>query len=698
MESIAAPVSLLILAAKEEEAERLITTLRNGGLAVHGIHSSNPRHFEDLVATYKIELILCCEYDPKIELDVWMKAYQNLKTDIPFIIIADLETELAVLVEAMRQGARDLARQGDREHLQLVVMRELADLRERHAAKALRKRLEECEQRSKQAMNASGEAVAFIHEGMHVQANPAYCELFGFESEDDLVGYTLLDLVAAEAQGELRKSLRSLNARKDATPVTVDLICVRADESQFNAHIDLSRSSLDGEPCIRAMVQSAGTGADTVAVSPSRDFDTGLPNLNAFLEELTKRLERKDAGSDRLGVIYVGLDIFTRIVQNESLSLGLKAMASFADVLRNLVPSGAFIGRVCDNGFAVLLDHPRDRDLLEVSSAIVTKAKLSIATRSVKPGEKLCDTGAVLAEVGKDSATAILDTAYRDYMFGVMEGGGAPTGPLSSQSTQSRAESGYHSELSDEEKLFAAQINRALTGDGFQLVYQPIVSLKGDNQENYNVFVRLRDDNKRLREAKDFLAAAVRTGRMISVDRWVIDHTIEELARQREQNRKINFFINLAEETLQEEKLLIWICDQLSRCQVRGSWLTFQIMEDHVRRHSVAFTRFYEGLQKVKGRVAINRFGKGPNPEIMLRNLRADFIKFAPELGNGLADDEAKQERLLQLATIAHEMEIRTVVTGVEDARTLTVLWSAGVDYVQGNFLQKPSPTIDPAA
>jgi EAL domain-containing protein (putative c-di-GMP-specific phosphodiesterase class I) len=38
---------------------------------------------------------------------------------------------------------------------------------------------------------------------------------------------------------------------------------------------------------------------------------------------------------------------------------------------------------------------------------------------------------------------------------------------------------------------------------------------------------------------------------------------------------------------------------------------------------------------------------------------------------------------------------VKTIATGVEDARTLSVLWTAGVDYVQGNFLQKPSPTIE---
>jgi EAL domain-containing protein (putative c-di-GMP-specific phosphodiesterase class I) len=47
------------------------------------------------------------------------------------------------------------------------------------------------------------------------------------------------------------------------------------------------------------------------------------------------------------------------------------------------------------------------------------------------------------------------------------------------------------------------------------------------------------------------------------------------------------------------------------------------------------------------------------------------------------------------LANLAREFNVKTVVTGVEDARSLTILWTAGVDYVQGNFLQRPSPTLD---
>jgi len=65
---------------------------------------------------------------------------------------------------------------------------------------------------------------------------------------------------------------------------------------------------------------------------------------------------------------------------------------------------------------------------------------------------------------------------------------------------------------------------------------------------------------------------------------------------------------------------------------------------------------------------------------------------YAKELS---AEDKAKQADLIAFAGLGHEHKVKSIVTGVEDPRALTVLWTAGVDFVQGNFLQTPSPTIE---
>ena len=74
-------------------------------------------------------------------------------------------------------------------------------------------------------------------------------------------------------------------------------------------------------------------------------------------------------------------------------------------------------------------------------------------------------------------------------------------------------------------------------------------------------------------------------GRIGDIDRWVITHAIAELARQRASGHRLNFFVNLGEASLQDEELLIWICDQLRDLDARGSWLTFQFPEEQAQRN-----------------------------------------------------------------------------------------------------------------
>ena len=126
-------VTLLVLTSQDEDAEGLMKSLRNGGLAVRGIFTSEPARMEELLSSNPFELILCCEYDPAIELNICMRQYRELDTDIPLVIIADEVTESSVLIDALRSGATTLTEHGDTDHLRLVVDREIADLRHRRS-------------------------------------------------------------------------------------------------------------------------------------------------------------------------------------------------------------------------------------------------------------------------------------------------------------------------------------------------------------------------------------------------------------------------------------------------------------------------------------------------------------------------------------------------------------------------------------
>ena len=237
-------------------------------------------------------------------------------------------------------------------------------------------------------------------------------------------------------------------------------------------------------------------------------------------------------------------------------------------------------------------------------------------------------------------------------------------------------------------------IQHALEHDRFRLVYQPIVSLQGDTRENYAVLARLLDENGDEIMPKDFLGMKDEPELMNSIDRWVVKNAIMELAKQRGLDHKIKFFICLSVAAIEDESMLLWICDCLREYNAKGAWLTFQFRDTDLREHTQSAKQLIEGLSKIRCQLAIDHFGENPKPEMLLKHLSVDYVKMDRSMTQGLSSNQAQQDKLHNLNRLAQSYGVKSVALGVEDANSLAVLWTIGVNYIQGNFLQKPTSTI----
>lgn len=101
-----------------------------------------------------------------------------------------------------------------------------------------------------------------------------------------------------------------------------------------------------------------------------------------------------------------------------------------------------------------------------------------------------------------------------------------------------------------------------------------------------------------------------------------------------------------------------------------------------------------EGLRALHCQIALGQFGCTLNPFNTLRHLEIDFVKidgsFTKELSN--VDD---QEILKEMLATLHAQHKQSIVPFVESASVLSVLWQAGVNYIQGHYLQGPSQAMN---
>jgi EAL domain-containing protein (putative c-di-GMP-specific phosphodiesterase class I) len=240
-----------------------------------------------------------------------------------------------------------------------------------------------------------------------------------------------------------------------------------------------------------------------------------------------------------------------------------------------------------------------------------------------------------------------------------------------------------------------ALIKDALERDQFQLLYQPIVSLQGDEGGKYEVLLRMLNDEGEHILPTQFLPIADQTGQIAEIDRWVIQNAIRTLAEHRAQGAETQFFIKISAATLLHEELVPYIHNCMKVTRLRGDALTFEIAEKDAAQHLKHAKAFVKTLKELHCKTALEHFGAGPNSFQLLKHLPVDYLKIDGSFIHNLASDTDNQAMVKSILDTANSMNRQCIAEYVQDAHSLAVLWQSGIQFIQGNFLQEPSEALD---
>jgi multidomain signaling protein FimX len=682
-------IRLLVLGGSLDQTETITTSLRNGGLAVHSTRLTSSDALEEALRTQAHDLLLCCAFDLAIDLHRTLVTITELERDLPLLVVFDGLVEPSRLLQAMREGARDLVDRENLDHLQLVVAREFGDLQQRRELAALRSRLQESEQRCLGLIEGSREPIAFFQDGMHIHVNPAYLQLLGFESRADVEDLPLLDVIHKSYHRAVRMALKSLDADAERRTTTLDAACHRQDGSTIDATLVIAKAGMEGESGLQVIIRRRSYGdqeldqpADQLAYL---DAKTELPSREQFLSQLDD-LPASRAGDDDLrALVLLAIDNFPKLRSRLGAHHADALVHRTADCLRDSIGPQDLLARFSGSTFALLCRRP-DIPALERLAESLRRAVAEMAPVDGAP-PVTCSLGLAYLDRAQADLRPVLDRVQGACEAAQEEGG--------NRVVLVRPDSTDRPEMDAKDGKILQQIDEALRQDRLRLVYQPIVSLQGDSRESYAVMVRILDDQGAPLLPTAFLRQAEQYGKMVEIDRWVIRNAIAALSAQRRQGRKVIFFLSLSEAAILDKHLLLWICDCLREQEARGGWLSFQIREEHARRNLQAVATLIDGLRKIRCQIAIDHFGLLPEPAALLDRLEIDYVKLAPSFVSGLSSSQQKQDQLNSLHQLLLAHGVKTVATAVEEANSLTVLWTAGIAYIQGYFLQGPSDSID---
>jgi len=633
----------------------------------------------DAIIQLNPEMLIAFIDELGIDMGSLTKIKQQSAPEMPVVIVRE-QVDEAIIAEAMRAGAQDVVTLANRSRLQSVVSRELRAHRLERALSTTLSSAREYREQLQRFLEGSADAITHVQEGIIVDANRAWLELFGYSGEDALTGTPLMDLFELETHPALKGALVACLQGK-WTDHALKVQALLSDGSSVPLTVTLARANYENEPATRVSIPANNKSADhdlelQLAQAVKNDASTGFLQQRYLLTAIQDRCANAMKGGVRQ-FAYVKPDRFSDIQSAIGVLASEDFMGQFAEAVRMELTANDLCGRFGGNGFLILLERGTARDVETWAENVVARIRDHSFSFDEKNFVVTVTVGlGLLPPTNPDIGSAIADAVSATRRG--RELGGNQMYAVDKSDTDTRVQA-Y-------DKIWVKHIKSALMENRFRLVQQPIASLLGEDKGMFDVLVRMLDEQGGEVLPAEFIRAAERNDLMKNIDRWVIGASMSFAA-----NRKAScIFVRLSKDTILDKSVVGWLETQLRSLKIEPKRLCFQVTEEVATQYVRQTTDLSESLRKLGFRFALEHFGTGRDPFKLIGSIGMNFIKVDGSLMQGLSTNQLQQQRVKGLVEAAKRKGVETVAERVEDANTMAVLWQLGVEFIQGYFVNAP--------
>lgn len=670
-------VNVLIITSRQDRAETINSILRNGGIALHYDRvADTPGAVEAIEQEYELALVFADE-DPDL-LSSIIAAREQSRSQLPVISCRETIDPDQLSADVIA-GASDLVSPAQRQRLFRVLQRELRAARLGRALREAVGTAASYREQLKTFMAGSADAIAHVQEGVVLDANPAWNQLFGQEDMTALLGTPIMDLFAVESHASLKGALiASMQGRWPDNP----LRCTGMDahNKQLSLELNLEQAQFEGEPCVRiSIVPTARDDSQLLQElreAINRDSGTGLFTRKYLIERLEEAIQKPLKGGQR-GLAVIRPDGFGNVVETVGSMSSELVITGIADILKDHVQPNDVYGRFGGTLFAALLSRGNSRDMQAWAESLCRKVSAKLFEVSDKSLSVSCTVGLATVDESNPSLDEVISNAMEACKEGRNRGGGHVSVSSADKAT---------TEIEDDDRLWVPRIKQALIDQRFRLAPQPIASLAGSAEGFYDVLVRMIDEQGDEVLPGQFMPAAERNQLIKNIDRWVLGATVAWCADKAIKRA----FVRLSQPSVSDESLAPWLLEQITGAGISPETLVLQVPELVADRHLKATRDMAEELRSLGFGFAIEHFGVGSRPMQVLNHVPMEFLKIDGSLMQGMAREPHLQAKVSDLVADAREKGIATIAERVEDANTMAVLWQIGVEYIQGYQVQEP--------
>ena len=407
---------------------------------------------------------------------------------------------------------------------------------------------------------------------------------------------------------------------------------------------------------------------------------TRLPNRVLLQDRIEQAIEKAKRKQESLAVMFLDLDGFKSINDAYGHQAGDALLVAVASRVRGLLRGQDTLSRLGGDEFVLVAPSSDPDDAAVVAQRILDAVAMPIQAQGI---DVQVTASLGIAMYPSDGITERDLMAHADAAMYHTKDNGRNGYTFFAPSMNISA----HQQL----KLLN-DLRRAVERNELLLHYQPKFAAPDYRMAGVEALVRWQHPEMGLLAPGAFIAAAERSGLILSLGEWVLDEACRQLRAWDDAGHDVpTMAVNLSPLQFSSPSLVDTVRDTLARHALDPTRLTLEITETTAMRDADASVGILDALTRMGIRISIDDFGTGYSSLLYLKRLPATELKidraFVRELESN-ADDAAI---VASIVALGRTLNLKVVAEGVETPGQQRQLRQLGCDFYQGYLLGEPA-------
>lgn len=239
------------------------------------------------------------------------------------------------------------------------------------------------------------------------------------------------------------------------------------------------------------------------------------------------------------------------------------------------------------------------------------------------------------------------------------------------------------------DKQLAEQIRRSLQSNRLRMVFQPLLAAHPEGGRYYQAWARMISDSGKLVPARHFLDVARRHELIGALQRWSLRRSVHYLATTHGAPSAVRLFVNASPEAF-SKAMIEWLARIRQRHPEVGPRLIAEFECFDLENRVGETRRAMKLLRELGIRIGVSGIGVKQLGQTLLDQAPVDYLRMAPDFADALHERAGLAGEFMAFIAHAHRNERAVVMPAVDREEQVIEFWQAGVDFIQGDYIERP--------